>query len=85
MDPSVGHLNGILARVGGNLNNNFQKNQFDRYISCAMTAKKAAKKFTALSEFLLCLFSDFHCCCGHTELASSLTMKKFGFLGRGRI
>ena len=27
MDPSVGHLNGILARVGGNLNNNFQKGQ----------------------------------------------------------
>ena len=48
MDPSVGHLNDILARVGGNLNNNFQKSQmpgglpggggmlklrFDRYIS----------------------------------------------------
>ena len=47
MDPSVGHLNGILARVGGNLNNNFQKSQmpgglpgggmlklrFDQYIS----------------------------------------------------
>ena len=27
IDPSVGHLNGILARVGGNLNNNFQKSQ----------------------------------------------------------
>ena len=27
MGPSVGHLNGILARVGGNLNNNFQKSQ----------------------------------------------------------
>ena len=25
MDPCVGHLNGILARVGGYLNNNFQK------------------------------------------------------------
>ena len=25
MGPSVGHLNGILARVGGNLNNNFHK------------------------------------------------------------
>ena len=46
MDHSVGHLNGILARVGGNLNNNFQKSQmpgglpggmlklrFDRYIN----------------------------------------------------
>ena len=46
MAPSVGHLNGILARVGGNLNNDFQKSQmpgglpgggmlklrFDRYI-----------------------------------------------------
>ena len=45
----MGHLNGILARVGGNLNNNFQKSQmpgglpgggggmlklrFDRYIA----------------------------------------------------
>ena len=42
----MGHLNGILARVGGDLNNNFQKSQmpgglpggwmlklrFDRYI-----------------------------------------------------
>ena len=27
MDSSMGHLNGILARVGGNLNNNFQKSQ----------------------------------------------------------
>ena len=27
MDPSVGHLNGILARVGENLNDNFQKSQ----------------------------------------------------------
>ena len=27
MDPSVGHLNGILARVGGNLNKNFLKSQ----------------------------------------------------------
>ena len=47
MDPSVGHLNGILSRVGGNLNKNFQKSQmpgglpggwmlklrFDRYIT----------------------------------------------------
>ena len=23
----MGHLNGVLARVGGNLNNNFQKSQ----------------------------------------------------------
>ena len=27
MDPSVGHLNGILARVGGNLSKKFQKSQ----------------------------------------------------------
>ena len=40
IDPSVGHLNGILARVGGNLNNNFKclrgggmlKLPFERYI-----------------------------------------------------
>ena len=51
MDPSVGHLNGILAWVGGNLNNNFQKSQmpgglpggvmlklrFDRYIIVYVT------------------------------------------------
>ena len=30
MDSSVGHLNGILARVVGNLNNNFQKSQMPR-------------------------------------------------------
>ena len=45
----MGHLNGIWARVGGNLNNNFQKSpmpggllggggmlklRFDRYIIC---------------------------------------------------
>lgn len=45
MDPSVGHLNSILARGGGNLNNNFKKSQmpgggggelrFDRYIMSA--------------------------------------------------
>ena len=48
LEPSVGHLNAILARVGGNLNNIFQKSQmpgglpggggmlklrFDRYIT----------------------------------------------------
>ena len=27
MNPSVGHLNSILARVGGNLKDNFQKSQ----------------------------------------------------------
>ena len=46
MDHSAGNLNGILAQVGGNLNNNFRKSpmpgglpggmlklRFDRYIS----------------------------------------------------
>ena len=27
MDPSAGHLNGTLARIGRNLNNNFRKSQ----------------------------------------------------------
>ena len=27
MDPNVGHLNGVLARVGGNLNSNFEQSQ----------------------------------------------------------
>ena len=49
----MGHLNGILARVGGNLNNNFQKSQmpgglpgggmlklrFDRYIKGGMSLR----------------------------------------------
>ena len=48
----MGHLKGILARVGGNLSNNFQKSQmpggfpgggmlklrFDRYINLDRTA-----------------------------------------------
>ena len=28
----MGHLNGILARVGGNLNNNFQKSQMPGWL-----------------------------------------------------
>ena len=52
----MGHLNGILARVGGNLNNNFQKSQmpgglpgggggmlklrFDRYITMLCYGRK---------------------------------------------
>ena len=50
----MGHLNGILARVGGNLNNNFQKSQmpgglpgggmlklrFDRYITSKCTLSR---------------------------------------------
>ena len=54
----MGHLNGILARVGGNLDKNFQKSQipgglpggggmlklrFDRYITTA-TASGTSKK-----------------------------------------
>ena len=51
----MGHLNGILARVGGNLNNNFQKSQmpgglpggmlklrFDRYINAHKSSSSAA-------------------------------------------
>ena len=30
MNHSVGHLNGILARIGGNLKDNFQKSQMPR-------------------------------------------------------
>ena len=52
----MGHLNGILARVGGNLNNDFQRSQmpgegmlklqFDRYISLT---RKLRKFFICLS------------------------------------
>ena len=59
MYPSVGHLNGILAGVGGNLNNNFQKSQmpgglpggggmlkirFDRYITNFVNSPKELLK-----------------------------------------
>ena len=54
----MGHLNGILARVGGNLNNNFQKSQmpgglpgggmlklrFDRYIIAPIFLKSLSVK-----------------------------------------
>ena len=56
MDPSVRHVNGILAQVGGSLNNNFQKSQmpggvalggggmlklqFDRYITVLISLVK---------------------------------------------
>ena len=56
MDPSVGHLNGVLARVRGNLNKKFQKSQmpeglpgggmlqlrFDRYISRSFYSKDSS-------------------------------------------
>ena len=60
MDPSVGHLNGVLALVGrgGDLNNNFQKSQmpwglpegmlklrFDRYI-----IKSLGKSFVLIQK-----------------------------------
>ena len=65
MDPSVGHLNGILARVGGNLNNNFQKGQmpggltgggmlklwFDRYITSDSSALHWFSVFSNLLQF----------------------------------
>ena len=52
----MGHLNGILVRVGRNLNDNFQKSQmpgglpggggmlklrFDRYITCTLPDEHA--------------------------------------------
>ena len=67
MDPSAGHLNGILARVGGNLSNNFQKSQmlgglpgvgmlklrFDRYISRVYNLMQAFTiNFICLMKFV---------------------------------
>ena len=56
----MGHLNGILVRLGGNLNNNFQKSQMpggllggggmmlklrcDRYIVTSIALEKCLKK-----------------------------------------
>ena len=60
----MGHLNGIFARVGGNLNNNFQKSQmpggmlklrFDRYIikrECFNLLDHAYKFYSGLSKEL---------------------------------
>ena len=60
----MGHLNGILARVGGNLNDNFQKSQipgglpggggmlklrFDRYITRVNTRAR---------RFRYCMFNN---------------------------
>ena len=53
----MGHLNGILARVGGNLNSNFQKTQmpgglpgggklklrFDREITCMYVIRPSSE------------------------------------------
>ena len=65
----MGHLNGILARVGGNLNNNFQKSQmpgglpgggmlklrFDRYIT---TTEESQRKTRSLCHcFVISGFS----------------------------
>ena len=64
------HLNGIFARVGGNLNNNFQKSQmpgglpgggmlklrFDRYIAIedCLTVTIDGSKRTNYTTSLLC-------------------------------
>ena len=59
----MGHLNGILARVGGNFNNNFQKSQmpgglpgggmlklrFDRYISNLSIGESLFTLFASLT------------------------------------
>ena len=61
----MGHLNGILARVGGNLNNNFQKSQmpgglpggdmlklrFDRYISMWNSSDNSFKLCNSVLNF----------------------------------
>ena len=62
----MGHLNGILARVGGNLNNNFQKSQmpgglpgggmlklrFDRYITAEKLNVFTLIKLTSITFFI---------------------------------
>ena len=59
MDPSVGHLNGILAWIGENLNNNFQKSEmpggmlklrFDRYICNVLPGKGGGEREQRLSK-----------------------------------
>ena len=60
----MGHLNGILARVGGNLNSNFQKSQmpggvpgggmlklrFDRYIKAMQERNICSRGVVILAE-----------------------------------
>ena len=52
----MGHLNGILARVGGNLNNNFQKSQMPGGLPKAGMLKLRFDRYISV----LCLYS-FHC------------------------
>ena len=63
----MGHLNGILTRVGGNLNKNFQKSQipgglpgggmlklrFDRYIT-AIAAHVIVMRYSLLFSLVMC-------------------------------
>ena len=71
MGPSVGHLNGILARVGGNLNSNFQKSQMPGGLRGGMLKLRLdryiiVKRFVIITElnletaeFLAVGFCDF--------------------------
>ena len=52
----MGHLNGILARVGGNLNNNFQKSQMPGELPKAGMLKLRFDRYISVP----CLYS-FHC------------------------
>ena len=54
MDPSVGHLNGILAQVSGNLNNNFQKSQMPGGLPGGWMLKLRFDRYISLSNVLLC-------------------------------
>ena len=71
----MGHLNGILARVGGNLNNNFQKSQmpggvarggmlklrFDRYITNMKLDWRNSLLQIFLTNFLSAPHEDLRC------------------------
>ena len=46
----MGHLNGILARVGGNLNNNFQKSQMPGWLPGGAMLKLRFDRYIILDE-----------------------------------
>ena len=51
----MGHLNGILARVGGNLNNNFQKSQMPGGLPGGLTGGGMLKiRFDQYITYMFC-------------------------------
>ena len=84
MDPSVGHLNGILARVGGNLNNNFQKSNAcggGGDVEASIWTIHYIRQTLSCSNHSMCLVVLFlivnHCKSTHSLIASYKVIQKW--------